>query len=221
MANRKQTEKEIMDLMDMLDPSGFNRKKYEQIFKDMSDRDFKEYMTKISKGEATLVFFAPLDKEPKLTTRKLLDIGKKLDIPFFERLIVSGEKGAPDYETEIEYLVIDLPIKRQSQNLVKKISVPDHNKSIDQLVYQPTGESKGAKVSYPELQILVSMGLEHSIDELIRFRGGDKTGWMAYNSMFMRFGTANLKTLNHYSTGTESTKTLKAYLRAMHVSDTI
>ena len=37
----------------------------------------------------------------------------------------------------------------------------------------------------------------------------------------LRYGNANLKTLESYSTGVESTKTLRIYLTAMHLSNTI
>lgn len=221
MKNRKKAEQSILAFMDLLDTSGYNRKKYEEIFKNMSDQDFDEYMRKIHNNEARLVFFAPLNKEPKITTKKLLDIANKLGIPMFEKLQYINVPNTEDYMTNIEYLIVDLPFKRQSQNLIKKISIPDHNKTIDYLTYQPTGVSKGAKISFPELQILVGMGLEKSLDELIRFRGGDKNGFLAYNAMIMRTGTANLKTLNYYSSGVESTKTLKAFLTAMHISNTL
>lgn len=219
--NRAKIEKEILNFISMLDDSGYNTNKYKEIFKNMSDKQFNEYMNKIKNNEARLVFFAPLNKEPKFTINKLIDVAKKLNIPLFEKIIYTNNNKLPDYMTPIEYLIVDLPYKRQSQNLIKKVSIPEHNKSIDQLTFQPTGDSKGAKISYPELQILVGCGLEKSLDELIRFRGGDRNGFNAYNAMIMRSGSASLKTLNYYSSGVESTKTLKAYLTAMHISNTL
>lgn len=221
MTDRKSAEEFIIKLVKDIDPTGYNVTKYKDIFSSMSDSQFNRWMTMIRNGEATIVFFAPHDSGMVLKLDELLEIAKKYGIKFFEKLIYRNDKNTPDYKTPIEYMVIDIPYKRQSQNLIKKISVPEHNKSIDQLTYQPTGESKGAKVSYPELQLLLGLGLEKSVDELIRFRGGDKNGFQAYNAMFMRYGTANLATLNNYSTGVESTKTLKAYLTAMHLSNTL
>lgn len=221
MPNRKKAEEEILKLISILDETGYNKEKYKEIFKNMSDKEFNDYMKKIVNNEARLVFFAPLNKQLNITTTKLVNIARKLNIPLFERLYYTQNSNLPDYKTNVEYLIVDLPFKRQSQNLIKKISIPEHNKTIDYLTYQPTGDSKGAKISYPELQILVGMGLEKSLDELIRFRGGDKNGFNAYNAMFMRNGSANLKTLNYYSTGVESTKTLKSFLTAMHISNTI
>jgi hypothetical protein len=51
---------------------------------------------------------------------------------------------------------------------------------------------------------------------MMKFRGGDLKGFNAMNAMISRYGTANLKTLNNFASGVESTKTFSTYLRAMH-----
>lgn len=221
MPNRKNAEEYILTLMKDLDSTGYNTQKYLEIFKEMSDTDFNNYMLKLQNKQAKLVFFAPHNQDIRLTTEKLLVIGQKYNVEFFEYLNFTENKDTPDHKTPIKYMVVDLPYKRQSQNLVKKISIPEHNKTIDYLTYQPTGDSKGARISYPELQLLLGLGLERSLDEMVRFRGGDKNGFAAYNSMFLRYGNANIKTLNNYSSGVESTKSLKVYLTSMHISNTI
>lgn len=217
MTARQKAEAMVLEFMSDLDKSGYNTEKYKTIFKNMSDKDFNEYMTGIRNGEKTLVVFAPLYKSKGLTTENNLKVSKKYGIPLFERLLFTGDEEHPDYKSPIEYLVLDLPVRRQSQNIVKKISVPDDNRSIDNLTYQPTGNSKGAKVSFPELQVMIGMGLDNSINELIRYRGGDKGGFAAYNAMAFRYGSVNLKTISGYTTGVESTKALKTFLLSMHL----
>jgi len=219
--NRKKAEQYILEFCNDIDPSGYNAEKYKTIFKEMSDKDFDDYMKGIRDGEKYLVLFKPLYKAKGITVDNNLKIAKKYGLSFFQRLKVTKTKEGVDYITPIEYLIVDLPYRRQSQTLIKKISIPEHNKVIDELTYQPTGESKGAKVSYPELQVLIGMGLDNSINELIKFRGGDKNGFKAYNAMFLRYGNAKLSVLNNFSSGVESTKTLKIYLTAMHLKNTI
>lgn len=221
MPNRKAAEAFILQFCKDIEPTGYNLEIYKKVFESMSDKDFDTYMKNIRDGTAYLVLFKPLYEAKGLTVENNLKVAEKYGLKFFEKLIYSGNENAPDYKTPIEYLVVDLPYRRQSQTLVKKVSIPENNKVIDELTYQPTGDSKGAKISYPELQVLIGMGLENTISELIRFRGGDRNGFNAYNAMFLRYGNANLKTLENYATGVESTKTLKAYLTAMHISNTI
>lgn len=217
MSNRAKAEAFIFQFFKDLDSSGYNIEQYKKIFAKMSDKDFEEYMKGIRSGEKTLVVFKPMFKAKGITVENNLKVAEKYGIKLFEKLIFTEDKNVPDHMSTIEYLILDLPYRRQSQNIVKKISVPDDNKTIDQLTFQPTGASKGSKISYPELQVLIGMGLDNSISELIRYRGGDRGGFAAYNAMFLRYGSANLKTLSNYATGVESTRTLKTLLLSMHL----
>lgn len=219
--NRKQAEAFILEFMRDIEPTGYNAEKYKELFTQMSDKQFDDYMKGLRTGDKQLVVFKPAYKANGISVENNLKIAPKYGLEFFEHLIFTNNDSGPDYKTPIKYLVVDLPYRRQSQTLVKKISVPDDNKTIDELTYQPTGASKGAKISLPELQVLTGMGLDNTIAELIKYRGGDRGGFNAYNAMFLRYGSANLKTLSNYATGVESTKTLKAFLTAAHISSTI
>jgi len=221
MANRKIAEEFIYKFIKDIDPSGYNTEKYKIIFTEMNDKEFDDYMVGLRDKTKFLVLFKPAFKTKEITLENNLKIAKKYNVKFFQKLVVTNNDTTPDYKTPIEYLVIDLPFKRQSQNLIKKINIPENNKTIDQLTGQPTGISQGAKISYPELQLLTSMGLDKSIEELIKYRGGDKGGFNAYNTMFIKYGVANLKTLENYSTSVESTNTLKVYLSSMHLRSSL
>lgn len=86
---------------------------------------------------------------------------------------------------------------------------------------QPTGDSKGSKISFPELQNLAAMGLDNSVIEMMKYRGGDLKGFNAMNAMIARYGTTNLKTLQNYSSGVESTRVLKTFLTSCHLRSTL
>lgn len=219
--NRKKAEEFILQFCKDIEPTGYNVEQYKKIFADMSDKEFDDYMVGLRDKTKFLVLFKPMYKAKGLTTENNLKVATKYGLDFFERLQFTGNANEPDTVTSIKYLVIDLPYRRQSQTLEKKISLPDNNRIIDQSTYQPTGASKGAKVSFPELQVLIGMGLDNSINELIKFRGGDRGGFSAYNSMMLRYGSVNLRTLNNYATGVESTKTLKSYLLGMHIKQNL
>lgn len=219
--NRKKAEEFILQFCKDIEPTGYNVEQYKKIFADMSDKEFDDYMIGLRDKTKFLVLFKPMYKAKGLTTENNLKVATKYGLDFFERLQFTGNANEPDTVTSIKYLVIDLPYRRQSQTLEKKISLPDNNRIIDQSTYQPTGASKGAKVSFPELQVLIGMGLDNSVNELIKFRGGDRGGFSAYNSMMLRYGSVNLRTLNNYATGVESTKTLKSYLLGMHIKQNL
>jgi hypothetical protein len=221
MPNRNKAEAFILQFMKDMEPTGYNEAQYKRIFADMSDKQFDTYMSAMREGKQFLVAFKPMYKAKGFSVENNIKVGKKYGLNFFERLVFSGNPNEPDHKTAIEFMVLDLPYRRQSQTLMKKISVPDNNKVIDQLTYQPTGPSKGSKISYPELQVLIGMGMTESIKELMQYRGGDRGGFNAYNSMVMRYGSVNMGSLAPYATGVESTKTVKTYLACMHISNTL
>lgn len=212
--NRKGAEEFIIKFMTDLDPSFRNRDIWKDIFKKMSDKDFGEYMSKIRAGERTLVLFAPLYKSAALTTENGLAVAEKYGIPMFESIVHTGHPSIPDHVNPIKSLLIDLNDRRQSQDWIKKVSVPADNKTVDQLTYQPTGASKGSKLSAPEIRILNAMKLPYTIEEMSRYRGGDKGGFRAMNAMADQVGSISLAKIAPYTTGVESTKSLKNYFFA-------
>lgn len=213
--NREEMTKVIYTIVSEIDPSGRNREKYEKLVPAMSDEHFITFCQGIADGTRPVVIFAEHFKSSAITTENNLKVAKKYDLPLFERLRYTGDPDIPDHVGPQEVLILELGINRKAQNIVKKISVPDNNKTIDYLTYQPTGESKGSSLSAPEEGVLIGMGLDNSVDELSRFLGGDKGGFRAYNASVARFGTVRLSAIRPFTTGVESTKVTKVYFNAM------
>lgn len=221
MPNRKKAEEFILKFLKEIEPTGYNVEAYKKVFAEMSDKTFDLYMRGMRDKTMYLVIFKPMYEAKGITIENNFKVAEKYGLKFYERLIFTGNKNEPDHMTATTSLVGYLPYRRQSQTLVKKISVPANNKTIDQLTYQPTGASKGSKISFPELQVLIGMKLDKTIEELIQIRGGDRGGFAAYNAMIMRYGRVNLSALENHKTGVESTRTLKIYMASMHISTTL
>ncbi len=221
MSNRSGAEKFIISYISKLTPNTNNAKIYSKIFSTMSDKDFDQFMKDLESEKKFLVVIMPNFSENSLDVERNLQIADELKHKFFQRIWIEGKDDMPTYLTPNEYLVVDLPVRRASQLLIKKISVPKHNRVIDSLTGQPTGESKGAKISYPELQVCAAMGLENSMVELMKYRGGDARGGAALNGMIAKFGRANQATLSQYASGVESTVTVKTFMSAAHIKSTL
>jgi hypothetical protein len=220
MANRKGAEAFILKWLEELSPGNETVAIYVDMFAKMTDKQFEAYMLAIKDGSKHLVLIEP-NGTGKVTVKRNIALAKKLGFEFHKRLWFDKSEGRPKFLSNQKYLVMDLPIRRQSQLLTKKMKVPENNKVVDILTGQPTGPSKGAKISYPEVQVLSALGLNESVKELIKFRGGDNRGFYAYNAMMARHGVVSLKTIAPYSSGVESTKSLKAILTAMHIKSTL
>ena len=220
--NRKAAEQIIIDMVEAILPGGGNRQVYETFFSKMNDKTFDQWMEDINTGKERPFIYVPNGSKHKLSTERNFAIAKKVGHSFFEKIWVDhDDPERPKYLTNVPYIILELPVRRQSQLLVKKISVPDNNRSIDQLTGQAAGGSRSARISYPELQFLMGMNLPNSLIEFMKYRGGDQGGFNAMNRTISTDGTVSLKGINHLATGVESTKTLSAYLTAMHLRNTL
>ena len=216
MVDRKGAENFIIKMIGKIASGSDNVIIYKNLFAKMTNAEFDVFINK-----QFLPITVPNFTSTKISVKSNLELAKELGYNFFQKLWIGANNGNPTYLTPIPYLVVDLPLRRASQLLIKKLAIAENNKSVDTLSGQLSSATKGAKISFPELQVLSAMGLDHSITELMKYRGGDSKGFLAMNSMISKMGGANQKTLVNYSSGVESTKILKTFLTCMHISSTL
>ena len=219
--NRKAATEYLVNMLEEIAPGGVNKEIAQKSLDSLSDKDFELLMKDYASGDDRIPIYVPnWDKETKVTVENNLKVAKKLNHEFFQRLQMTTNEGTT-YLTENKFMVIELPVRRQAQLLYKKLSVPEHTKSIDQLSGQAAGASRSARISYPELQIMRAMGLDDCLVELMKFRGGDIKGFDAMNKVISQQGTVNLGSIEQYASGVVSTHTLKTFLTAMHLKSTL
>jgi hypothetical protein len=221
MSNRDKSQNFIIQYIELIAPGTENADIYRKIFAAMNDKDFEKFIVDLESNKTKLTVIVPNFSKTSLSVKRNLAVAQKLGHKFFQKLWIEGKDNIPTYLTPVEYLIVDLPVRRASQILTKKISVPKHNRVIDALTGQPTGESKGAKISYPELQVCAAMGLENTMVELMKYRGGDARGQAALNGMLSKYGKVTQAAIGNYASGVESTKTVKTFLLACHLKSTL
>lgn len=220
--NRENAQNFIIEYINKLtSPDTENAKMYELLFSKMTDEDFEIFINDLDSGKINLCVTAPNFGKAKLEVSKNFEIARELGHNFFQRVWIPAQNGNPTYLTPIPYLVIDLPMRRQAQLLSKKISIPEDNNSVDDFTGQPTGKSKGSKISYPETQVLAALGLNESLTEFLKYRGGDEKGFNAMNTVIDRSGSVNMKAIEKYSSGVQSTHTLSTFLTCLHLRNNL
>lgn len=218
---RAEAEAFILTNINKIIPGGGNKEIYEKLFASMNDEQFEEFITGLEQGTIRLAIIAPNMTKNALSVKRNLDLAKELGHEFFEQVWMDGKAGSPPYLSQQKYLVVDLPFRRQAQLLVTKISIPEDNRSVDNLTGQPTGPSKGSKISYPEVQILAAMSLDSTLTELLKYRGGDQAGFNAMNDAIGRTGAVSQKAIENVGGKVKATQALSTYLTAMHLSNTL
>lgn len=217
---RKKVQDYIIEKMDKLAGKD-NKKLYEDLFNSMSDKDFEDFMLKLKKGELHLVVVVPNDGKTRVTIENNYKLAKELGHEFFQRVIYKNDPNQPDFMTKNKYVCLYLPVRRAQQTIEKKISIPDHNLAINQLTGQVASDSRSAKITFPEQEVALAMGMKETLLELAKIRGGDMGAAKSMNDQLFKTGKATQAEANRYSTGVRSTDTLYRYFRAMHIQTTL
>lgn len=188
--------------------SEFNKNLYINAFAKMTDKDFSAWVSRLESGEEDICMIA--DETVNLTVDEYFDIAEKRKVKLEHRLTIKGKEGRPDvYSPDNTALVLLLPERRLLQLLMKKIAIAKNENSVDLLTGQVTNESSAAKITGPELGVLLANGMSDSLKELTSVRGGDDGKFRAFNALIANYGKANQEEINKYSTGTGSSNTLK------------
>lgn len=217
MGKRKEVEKYIIDKIYKITESKDNVNLYENFFKGLSNKEFEDFLEKLGNGELILNIIVPHDGDTKINLRKNVEVlAKDLGYDFHQHLIMQPDDSMPKYKTKHKYLVLTMPLRRAKQTIEKGISYSEHDKQIDSLTGQPTGDSRSSRISYPETQLLIGMGIKHAAVELLKYRGGDPGAYYAIKNSLLKYGKVSSKLVDAYGEGVISTSTLKALFNGMH-----
>lgn len=193
-------------------------KVYKEYFDSLSDAAFERLVVAMEQG-FILPLIVPPNEYTKISVERNLDLGDKWGCPFFQQLRLTDQTTGKEFITPLKYLIIEWQMRRQAQTLDKKSSIPLDNSQVDDLTDQVTGDSKGSRISLPELQVLNSEGLETTILEMIKIRGGDPIAQSVLERSIIEQGSATVSALKQLGTRPTSTETMSALLKAMHLGN--
>lgn len=220
-ARKKATESAVQFIGQML-PKTNNAELTRKRLDDLSDKEFDELMIKFQNGEDYLQIFTPVGvDDARLDIDNLHDVAKKYNISFYHQIWMPAEDNSWELSNK-KAMVIHLPMRVQQQLISKKISIPKNNNHVDYFTGQATGpESKGARLSYPEVSTMLAMGLTKTVEEMMHFRGGSENGMQLIEQSIAQIGVANADTLKQYSGNVGATTMLHSYLTAMMLKSTL
>jgi len=224
MKNRKKAETYILSVIKDITKSEHNVKLYRDLFKSMSDKQFDAFMTRLDNEDGYLEVIVPIDDDVfdgKITVDNNIKVASKLNYNFEQRLLIEATDSTPSHLTTNKYIILDLPFRRTKQLLTKGIRTASDSNSIDTLTGQVKNNSSANMMTYPELQLLSSYGLDQSVLEIIKDRGGDQDSLVALLTMLREKGTVSRNEVEQHSGGVGSTKSLKNYFSAMHIKNNI
>lgn len=226
MASRQEVTKFIVESIAGIIPGDqFNADLTKQRLEAMSDSEFDVYIRSLARPvndedlvhQEILPFVSPNLKDPRVTMDNLMNVADKIGYLFFEHLWLTDPHTGVVYLTPQKYLTLHMTIRRQAQMLTKKSSIPADARHVDEMSGQVTGKSKGSKISFPELQAQLSHGLEHTLIEEIKVRGGDRTAQGEFERQLIENGEASIEDVTQSGDVTKSTSTVAVLYRGMMI----
>ena len=218
---RLDAEKVTIEWMNEMDPSCDNSKRWVAKFKSMNDAEFKSFVNQLRNGEDYISIVSPNFVNSKIGIENNIRVAAKYGVKMFQRIWTTDPVTGRRYLSNDAYPILHLPVRRQIQMAKTKLSYSRNNDKSDSLTGQPSGESEGGGISYPEILVLYSRGLEKSTEEMVWSRGGNRGAFKTMNKKIKDTGSVTLAELQQHSTGIKSTKVLSTYFKSIHISNTI
>lgn len=161
---RQEAEALIYKFFDTLDKTKTNSNHYKEMFADMTDAQFLKF---ISKNFPYRFHQRPFEIEP--TMSDACDACEKvLHVPVFETVYLPYQyinKDGKSVETEREQLVIYITLKKMQQFLTHKNSMSTDISNRNMKTGELLSEDKNGKSSDRELQGMVVLGLDNTVEE--------------------------------------------------------
>ena len=220
--NRKKSTDVIVALMSELYPGTDNGTLTKSYLDNLTDKEYHELMLRLQKQEEVLPVTIPNFSGVHSTEEHFLKFGKKHHIEFFHRLKVTDPDTGLVYTTPLRYLLIRDRVNRLQQHQEDKASFPFDNNHVDELSGQVTNASKGARMSFPELNVLNGKGFKAFQAETVGIRGGNAGANRAFEDQIRKTGQGNIGlALEVGGSGTQSMYTLSNYFRSMMLGTTL
>lgn len=186
----------IYAVVQKMDPSGDNTKRWKAILDGMTDKQFIEFMNHLKKGEVQLNIVMPnIKKVPKI--QNLMEAAKMVGLELSHRLWLEDKtRPGKKFLTNEKYLVLEIPIRRAQQEWDKKLQVPSRDTHVDALTGQVILDDRACHLSLDEIHGLSSKRLDKTLDELVKIRGGDVIAYGEFKRQLEESGEASAASID-------------------------
>ena len=182
---RQQIESMVIKTMQLMDPTGINAKKYQQMFQSMNDAQFKQWIEAFLQDDKSNFRLDIEEFGNGTRSLKFENIEKAanfLKVPLFEYVYLPHISTNPNrpVRTKQPVLVGYLNIKRVQQFVTKKTGLSLDDTDRDEFTGKMKGDSKGGTTTGIENELLAGMGADKILSEISGARADNVT---EYNNM--------------------------------------
>lgn len=217
---RKKYEQLIYDMMDDMDPSGFNTDTYAIAFSKMSDKQFIDLMKRyIAEDDLNLsIDINQLEKKKSdnMTLEKIKAIADKWKISLFEYVFMPfrNPKGKPMC-TLTKVPIIYCPIRRFFQQMLQhKNSISNSSDHINPLTGQVVQEDKTASTTNVQTYALAATNQNNALKEFLGPRADDQVSKQQMLNTIVSTGDVRLSDLDIQTHNKQAVNTTEVFCKA-------
>lgn len=172
MSKRKQAEKLVYDVMDQLDPTGANSKKYKKIFSNMTNAEFEKFMKSMWEDDTMNFVLDIVNFERDINLDLVESAAKTLGIPLEEYVMLPFLNNDTENPvvTKVPVFTMYIIDKRLQQTTRKKNSTSIHTSDRSAATGQVVGDDKNGRSSDVENSALIAQGAVNCAKEFNGFR---------------------------------------------------
>lgn len=220
---RKKYEKQIFELMNDIDSTGYNAQVYKDSFEKMSDKQFIDLMKRmISQDDLNLsVDINESEKDPskRIDLQKIEAIAKKHNVRLTEYVFFPfrNPKGKPMCSlTRVP--VVYTQIKRFFQQmLIHKNSLSNNNERINPVTGQVIDDDKTASTTNVQTYALSVTNQKNALKEFLGPRADDHVSKQQMLARIEQTGEVNLADLDIQTHNKQSINTTETYAKAVGI----
>ena len=214
---RQKMENLIYKCFSALDDSGENTKKYQSMFKSMSDTEFDNYFKALFKDDDAYLILTVVDYEHSLTVEEIYSAAKVLKIPLFEDVYMPFVSMDNDnvVVTQKPVPVGYIHVKRPQQTVMKKNGMSTTISKRSAITNQVTGSDKNGRESDLENSMLAVYGLDKTLAEINGPRADDPVMKSEMLQQIYTRGYCNYDELTNDISNKTTLNTVDTYLKGM------
>lgn len=221
MGNRKLATDIAVKRLDELLPNTGSGERLRIALDRLNETEFAAMMQRWLDGTDAAPVQIPNLKDSPIKKTHLIAVTKRWGCQPFQRMIMTDPETRKPFKTPLRYMTLPLMTPRLSQTQESKASLPKDQHHIDEMTGQVTGDSKGARISFPELGNLAGGEAKGAIVETIKVRGGDAGAQRQFDHDVILNGVGDLNKAIEAGTGVTATKNLGVLLETIHLGTTL
>lgn len=219
--NRKAMEEYILKAVRKMDVTGRTYNVLKEQFAKMDDKRFHLWYLDLKDKKDFVPIYMENHMDGKgITLEHALNVCEEYGVQIYQRYWYRNPATGIKALSNKPVPFIHLAVRRQIETLLNKMSVSENNDRVDTLTGQPIDGASA--ITQPESLVYLEKGLDGSLVEKLKYRGGDIEGGRLFDKALIETGkVSTTQLMEQHNTSTRVVQTADIYLTGAHYENNL